>query len=73
MTLNGDSSIVPCEDSHDVPMVQCDFVSIADLETREKDSVLGEGGEGNRAGRARGGVGGGATPREPTFIRGVGV
>ncbi|XP_046892266.1 LOW QUALITY PROTEIN: replication protein A 70 kDa DNA-binding subunit [Hypomesus transpacificus] len=40
MTLNGDSSIVPCEDSHDVPMVQCDFVSIADLETREKDSVL---------------------------------
>ncbi|XP_062329579.1 replication protein A 70 kDa DNA-binding subunit [Osmerus eperlanus] len=40
MTLNGDSSIVPCEDSTDVPMVQCDFVSIADLETREKDSVL---------------------------------
>uniref|UniRef100_A0A669DPH6 Replication protein A subunit n=1 Tax=Oreochromis niloticus TaxID=8128 RepID=A0A669DPH6_ORENI len=28
MTLNGESTIIPCEDSCDVPMVQCDFVSI---------------------------------------------
>ncbi|XP_056330104.1 replication protein A 70 kDa DNA-binding subunit isoform X2 [Danio aesculapii] len=40
MTLNGETSIIPCEDSHDVPMVQCDFVSIADLESREKDTIL---------------------------------
>ncbi|KAL1260826.1 hypothetical protein QQF64_008653, partial [Cirrhinus molitorella] len=40
MTLNGETSIIPCEDSHDVPMVQCDFVSIADLEPREKDTIV---------------------------------
>lgn len=40
MTLNGESTIIPCEDTHDVPMLQYDFVSIADLESREKDSVL---------------------------------
>uniref|UniRef100_A0A674MVP2 Replication protein A subunit n=1 Tax=Takifugu rubripes TaxID=31033 RepID=A0A674MVP2_TAKRU len=40
MTLNGESSIVPCEDSCDVPMVQCDFVSIGDLENKEKDSIV---------------------------------
>ncbi|XP_060902628.1 replication protein A 70 kDa DNA-binding subunit [Labrus mixtus] len=40
MTLNGESSIIPCDDSSDVPMVQCDFVSIADLESREKDSTI---------------------------------
>ncbi|XP_029303122.1 replication protein A 70 kDa DNA-binding subunit [Cottoperca gobio] len=40
MTLNGDSTIIPCEDSSDVPMVQCDFVSIADLENREKDAIV---------------------------------
>ncbi|KAL0174532.1 hypothetical protein M9458_030500, partial [Cirrhinus mrigala] len=40
MTLNGETSIIPCEDSHDVPMVQCDFVSIADLESREKDAII---------------------------------
>ncbi|KAK2881000.1 hypothetical protein Q8A67_018268 [Cirrhinus molitorella] len=40
MTLNGETSIIPCEDSHDVPMVQCDFVSIADLESREKDTIV---------------------------------
>lgn len=42
MTLNGESSIVPCEDSCDVPMVQCDFVSIGDLENKEKDSIVGK-------------------------------
>lgn len=40
MTLNGETTISPCEDSHDVPMVQCDFVSIADLESREKDTIV---------------------------------
>uniref|UniRef100_A0A673JNE7 Replication protein A subunit n=1 Tax=Sinocyclocheilus rhinocerous TaxID=307959 RepID=A0A673JNE7_9TELE len=40
MTLNGETTISPCEDSHDVPVVQCDFVSIADLECREKDTIV---------------------------------
>lgn len=42
MTLNGETAISPCEDSNDVPMLQCDFVSIADLESREKDTIVGE-------------------------------
>lgn len=42
MTLNGESTIIPCEDSCDVPMVQCDFVSIDDLEKRDKDAIVGE-------------------------------
>lgn len=42
MTLNGESSIIPCEDSCDVPMVQCDFVAISDLENKEKDSIVGK-------------------------------
>ncbi|KAK5868813.1 hypothetical protein PBY51_009790 [Eleginops maclovinus] len=40
MTLNGESSIIPCEDASDVPMVQCDFVSIGELENREKDAIV---------------------------------
>ncbi|XP_013884908.1 replication protein A 70 kDa DNA-binding subunit [Austrofundulus limnaeus] len=40
MTLNGESTIIPCEDSCDVPMVQCDFVSIGDLENKGKDSIV---------------------------------
>ncbi|KAM9853645.1 replication protein A 70 kDa DNA-binding subunit isoform 2-T2 [Aulostomus maculatus] len=40
MTLNGETSIIPCEDSCDVPMVQCDFVSIGDLENRDKDAIV---------------------------------
>jgi len=42
MTLNGDSSIIPCEDAGDVPVLQCDFVSIGDLEVREKDAIIGK-------------------------------
>lgn len=42
MTLNGESSIIPCEDSCDVPMVQCDFVPINELENKEKDSIVGK-------------------------------
>ncbi|KAM3616204.1 uncharacterized protein V6R79_014270 [Siganus canaliculatus] len=40
MTLNGESTVIPCEDSCDVPMVQCDFVSIGDLESRDKDAIV---------------------------------
>uniref|UniRef100_A0A1A8J7W6 Replication protein A subunit n=2 Tax=Nothobranchius kuhntae TaxID=321403 RepID=A0A1A8J7W6_NOTKU len=40
MTLNGETSIIPCEDSCDVPTVQCDFVSIAELENRDKDAIV---------------------------------
>lgn len=40
MTLNGESTIIPCDDSGDVPMVQCDFIPIGDLEMKEKDSVV---------------------------------
>uniref|UniRef100_A0A3B5LVG4 Replication protein A subunit n=1 Tax=Xiphophorus couchianus TaxID=32473 RepID=A0A3B5LVG4_9TELE len=40
MTLNGESTVIPCEDSCDVPMMQCDFVSIGDLENREKDAIV---------------------------------
>uniref|UniRef100_A0A4W4DQL9 Replication protein A subunit n=1 Tax=Electrophorus electricus TaxID=8005 RepID=A0A4W4DQL9_ELEEL len=40
MTLNGDSTIIPCDDSHDVPMLQCDFVSIGELEARDKDAIV---------------------------------
>ncbi|XP_072320453.1 replication protein A 70 kDa DNA-binding subunit [Eucyclogobius newberryi] len=40
MTLNGDTTIIPCDDSADVPMVQCDFITIGDLEMKEKDSVI---------------------------------
>uniref|UniRef100_A0A8C2XE66 Replication protein A subunit n=1 Tax=Cyclopterus lumpus TaxID=8103 RepID=A0A8C2XE66_CYCLU len=40
MTLSGESTIIPCEDSSDVPVMQCDFVSIGDLENREKDSII---------------------------------
>ncbi|KAG7254378.1 hypothetical protein CRUP_036205 [Coryphaenoides rupestris] len=42
MTLNGESSIIPCEDAVDLPVAHCDFVAISELEAREKDSVLGE-------------------------------
>ncbi|XP_069568456.1 replication protein A 70 kDa DNA-binding subunit [Brachyistius frenatus] len=40
MTLNGESSIIPCDDSGDVPMVQCNFVSIGDLESRDADAII---------------------------------
>ncbi|XP_061734107.1 replication protein A 70 kDa DNA-binding subunit [Nerophis ophidion] len=40
ITLNGETSIVPCEDNCDVPVMQCDFISIADLEKTEKDATV---------------------------------
>lgn len=42
MTLNGESTVIPCEDNCDVPRVQCDFISIGDLESKEKDSIVGK-------------------------------
>lgn len=41
MTLTAQSSIVPSNDrNEDVPAVHCDFVPIAELESREKDSLV---------------------------------
>ncbi|XP_074495993.1 replication protein A 70 kDa DNA-binding subunit [Sebastes fasciatus] len=40
MTLNGESSIIPCEDCADVPVLQCDFISIGDLVNRDKDAIV---------------------------------
>ncbi|KAM8898436.1 replication protein A 70 kDa DNA-binding subunit-like isoform 2-T2 [Spinachia spinachia] len=34
------SSIVPCDDTGGIPAVLCDFVPIAELENREKDTVV---------------------------------
>ncbi|XP_068572152.1 replication protein A 70 kDa DNA-binding subunit-like [Cebidichthys violaceus] len=40
MTLHAHSSIVPCDDSQDIPAVHCDFVPIAELENRDKDAII---------------------------------
>ncbi|XP_041808036.1 replication protein A 70 kDa DNA-binding subunit-like [Chelmon rostratus] len=40
MTLHAHSSIVPCDDSQDIPTVHCDFVPIAELENRDKDAII---------------------------------
>ncbi|XP_043996851.1 replication protein A 70 kDa DNA-binding subunit-like [Gambusia affinis] len=40
MTLHAHSSIVPCTDSPEVPVMQCDFVPIGELENRDKDSIV---------------------------------
>ncbi|XP_037323164.2 replication protein A 70 kDa DNA-binding subunit-like isoform X1 [Pungitius pungitius] len=40
MTLQAHSSIVPCDDTGGIPAVLCDFVPIAELENREKDTVV---------------------------------
>uniref|UniRef100_A0A8C6PGM7 Replication protein A subunit n=1 Tax=Nothobranchius furzeri TaxID=105023 RepID=A0A8C6PGM7_NOTFU len=40
MTLNSNSSIVPCEDSQGVPTMQCDFVPIKDLADRDNDAIV---------------------------------
>ena len=42
MTLNGESTIIPCEDGCDVPVMQFDFISIAELENRDKDAIVGK-------------------------------
>uniref|UniRef100_A0A4W6FN33 Replication protein A subunit n=2 Tax=Lates calcarifer TaxID=8187 RepID=A0A4W6FN33_LATCA len=40
MTLHAHSSIVPCDDGQDIPTVHCDFVPIAELENRDKDTII---------------------------------
>nr|XP_015830587.2 replication protein A 70 kDa DNA-binding subunit isoform X1 [Nothobranchius furzeri] len=40
MTLNSNSSIVPCEDSQGVPTMQYDFVPIKDLADRDNDAIV---------------------------------
>ncbi|XP_010776450.1 replication protein A 70 kDa DNA-binding subunit-like [Notothenia coriiceps] len=40
MTLQADSSVVPCDDSQGIPAVNCDFVPIAELENRDTDTIV---------------------------------
>ncbi|KAM4797070.1 replication protein A 70 kDa DNA-binding subunit [Rhinophrynus dorsalis] len=40
MTFNSETSVIPCDDSTDVPTVQFDFVPIGELENRNKDTLL---------------------------------
>ncbi|XP_069471464.1 replication protein A 70 kDa DNA-binding subunit [Ambystoma mexicanum] len=40
MTFNNETSVIPCEDSTDVPTVQFEFVPIGDLESKGKDSMI---------------------------------
>uniref|UniRef100_A0A8C5DRC8 Replication protein A subunit n=1 Tax=Gouania willdenowi TaxID=441366 RepID=A0A8C5DRC8_GOUWI len=40
MTLNAHSSIVPCDDSEDIPAVHCDFVPIAELENKDNNTII---------------------------------
>ncbi|XP_041707365.1 replication protein A 70 kDa DNA-binding subunit [Coregonus clupeaformis] len=40
MTLQRETSIVQCEDDQDLPMVQCDFIPIAQLEHKDKDAII---------------------------------
>ncbi|KAM6910908.1 replication protein A 70 kDa DNA-binding subunit-like isoform 2-T2 [Lycodopsis pacificus] len=40
ITLHAQSSIVPCDDSQDIPVLHCDFVPIAELENRDKDAII---------------------------------
>ncbi|XP_077579422.1 replication protein A 70 kDa DNA-binding subunit isoform X2 [Stigmatopora nigra] len=37
VTLSGDTSIILCDDSDEVPKMQCEFISIGDLEKKNKD------------------------------------
>ncbi|XP_019904002.2 replication protein A 70 kDa DNA-binding subunit isoform X2 [Esox lucius] len=40
MTLHSETSILPCTDDQGLPMVQCDFVPISQLEHRDKDAII---------------------------------
>lgn len=40
MSLHANSSIVPCDDTTDIPALHCDFVPIAELENRDKDAII---------------------------------
>ncbi|KAM3934090.1 replication protein A 70 kDa DNA-binding subunit [Leptodactylus fuscus] len=40
MTFNSETSVIPCDDSSDVPTVQFEFVPISELENKNKDTLL---------------------------------
>ncbi|XP_063812185.1 replication protein A 70 kDa DNA-binding subunit [Pseudophryne corroboree] len=40
MTFNSETSVIPCDDSSDVPTVQFEFVPISELENKSKDTLL---------------------------------
>ncbi|XP_010571928.1 PREDICTED: replication protein A 70 kDa DNA-binding subunit isoform X2 [Haliaeetus leucocephalus] len=40
ITFTNETSVVPCDDAQHLPSVQFEFVSIADLENRPKDSIV---------------------------------
>ncbi|XP_023618575.1 replication protein A 70 kDa DNA-binding subunit isoform X5 [Myotis lucifugus] len=40
MTFNNETSVMPCEDGHNLPTVQFDFTKIDDLESKPKDSLI---------------------------------
>ncbi|KAG8590178.1 hypothetical protein GDO81_006669 [Engystomops pustulosus] len=40
MTFNSETTVIPCDDSSDVPMVQFEFVPISELENKNKDTLL---------------------------------
>ncbi|XP_077336698.1 replication protein A 70 kDa DNA-binding subunit isoform X1 [Lithobates pipiens] len=40
MTFNSETSVIPCDDTSDVPTVQFDFVPISELENKNKDTLL---------------------------------
>ncbi|XP_075052795.1 replication protein A 70 kDa DNA-binding subunit [Mixophyes fleayi] len=40
MTFNSETSVIPCDDSSDVPTVQFDFIPISELENKNKDTLL---------------------------------
>ncbi|KAM4046800.1 replication protein A 70 kDa DNA-binding subunit [Anomaloglossus baeobatrachus] len=40
MTFNNETSVIPCDDSSDVPTVQFQFVPISELENKNKDTLL---------------------------------
>lgn len=42
MTFNNETSVMPCEDGHNLPTVQFDFTKIDDLESKPKDSLIGK-------------------------------
>ncbi|KAM9788505.1 replication protein A 70 kDa DNA-binding subunit-like [Neosynchiropus ocellatus] len=40
ITLHASSSIVLCDDGQRIPLVHCDFVTIAELDNRDKDALV---------------------------------
>nr|KAF6417008.1 replication protein A1 [Molossus molossus] len=40
MTFSNETSVMPCEDGHNLPTVQFDFTRIDDLESKPKDSLI---------------------------------